>query len=385
MGVNPLLWGLSTDLYSRCQRLIHLSAINLPYQELSLFSQQVSEKLYDSQQRISDLKAGDEIRDNRFWRDAYYEYQDISREVALIEQFAIPILIRYSETDHITTRLVAKLGEEIGYPQELLPVMTTSSNQYYWAKPELKVIAMPTGDVGGVLGWPDLIHEMAHILLESWADFLQPFRSNLKQYYHKKRQSIGDLDSSESANKWLGQMKLTWGNHEAGVWQIEMAANLIATFVIGPSFGWQHIRLSINHSNNPFKPSPGDPLEDHPADQAQLESISEMLILMDLKNESDLLLQQWEEIIGVSRVDRPQGYDLYYPSELLKGIAQTVFDGCKAKGLIPFTHNKRHPQTAIIVNLIDQGWRQFRESSKDYPDWEELADRNLKQYLNDTL
>jgi hypothetical protein len=368
----------------RCQRFIRLSDINTPYQELSHFSKQVSVKLSNLQQRIIDLQNGDDIRDHRFWRDAYYEYQDISREVALVEQFAIPVLSRYNDTDHMASRLVAILGQEIGYPQELLPVTTTTSHQYYWAKPELKVIAMPTGDVDGLLGWPDLVHEMAHILLESWADFLQPFRSNLKQYYHRKRQSIRDLGSSESDNRWLEQMKGAWGNKQAGVWQIEMAANLIATFVIGPSFGWQHIRLSINHSNSPFTPSPGDPLEDHPADQAQLECISEMLILMGLKNESDNLLQQWEEVVKLSLVERPQGYSLYYPSELLKGIAQTVFDGCTAKGLIPFTHNQRHQQTAIIVNLIDQGWRQFRDASQDYPAWEVLANQNLKQHLSES-
>ncbi|MBZ0283719.1 MAG: hypothetical protein K8L97_23480 [Anaerolineae bacterium] len=385
MGINPFLLGLSSDLYARCQRLINLSNATTPYPELSLFSKEVDKKLSHLQERITDLQNGEDFRDHRFWKDAYYEYQDISREVALVEQFALPVLIRYSRSDHLASRLVEKLGGEIGYPQELLPIITTTSNQYYWAKPELKIVAMPTGDIDGLLGWPDLIHEMAHILLESWTDFLDSFRPYLKQYYHMKRQSIRDLGNLESENKWLQQMKITWGNKEAGVWQIEMAANLIATFVVGPSFGWQHIRLSINHSNNPFTPSPGDFLEDHPADQAQLDCIAEMLILMGFKKESQNLLQQWAEIIRMGRAERPQGYDLYYPEELLKGIAKTVFDSCNDRGLTTFTYNKKHPQTAVIVNLIDQGWQQFRESSKDYPAWEALANKDLKHHLGETL
>ncbi len=240
---------------------------------------------------------------------------------------------------------------------------------------------MPTGDVGGILGWPDLVHEMAHILLESWPDFLRPFKPIVKQHFQKKRQSIRDLNSSESDNKWLAEARIKWGDRREGMWQIEMTANLISTFVFGPSFGWQHIRLSINHSHNPYMPSPGDPLEDHPADQAQLDCISEMLGLMGLQDESDNLQSQWDEIVSVSRAERPQGYSLYYPPELLKGIAETVFAGCIAQGLIPFTDHQKDGQNAVIVHLVDQAWHQFRTSSRDYSTWETLALTNLKQHL----
>lgn len=381
MGVNVFLLGLCNDLYARCQRLIHSSEITSPYQELSGFSENVSARLHDLQHRIVDLQNSDIIRDDRFWKNAYEEYQDISSEVSLLEQFAIPVLIKYNEIDHVQGRLIAALAQEIGYPQELLPIATTTSDQDYWAKPELRIIAMPNGDVGGILGWPDLLHEMAHILLESWPDFLRAFKPIVKQYFQKKRQSIIDLNSSENDNKWLAGARMKWGDRREGIWQIEMAANLIATFVLGPSFGWQHIRLSINHSHSPFMPSPGDPLDDHPADQAQLECISEMLGLMGLQDECHKLQLQWEEIVGMSRVERPQGYALYYPPELLKGIAKTVFEGCKAQGLIAFTDHRGRQQSAMIVNLVDQAWHQFRTSSKDYSVWEALALANLKQHL----
>ena len=42
----------------------------------------------------------------------YEEYQDISSEVSLLEQFAIPVLIRYNETDHVQGRLIATFAGE---------------------------------------------------------------------------------------------------------------------------------------------------------------------------------------------------------------------------------------------------------------------------------
>ncbi len=385
MGVNGFLAGLCVDLYGRCQRLLLYSKVVSPYPELSSFSSTIYTKLQQLKERIVDLQDSDIIRDQRFWRNAYEEYQDISSEVSLLEQFAIPVLIRYNASDHLQNRWVTLFAREIGYPQELLPIVTTTSNQYYWAKPELQLIAMPIGDVGGILGWPDLVHEMAHILLEYWPDFLAEFRPHVKQYFDKKRQSIIDLNSNENDNKWLIEARLKWGDRHEGLWQIEMAANLIATFVLGSSFGWQHVRLSINHTHGPYAPSPSDPIEDHPADQAQLDCISEMLTLMRLQDESNKLRSQWDEILNRMPVEYPQGYSLYYPSELLKGIAEVVFNSCKAHGLICFTDQPKKRQNMTILNLIDQAWHQFRISSQDYSTWEVNALKDLEYHLDDIL
>ncbi len=118
MGINVFLLGLSNDLYARCQRLIHYSEIRTPYQELSSLSADVCEKLRGLQQQIIDLKSGDTIRDERFWKNAYDRVSGTSSEVALFEQFAVPVLIRYNETDHLQGQLIAALASEIGYPRE---------------------------------------------------------------------------------------------------------------------------------------------------------------------------------------------------------------------------------------------------------------------------
>ena len=182
-----------------------------PYEEIPTFSHKIAEKLRNIQNKTLNLQTSDMIRDRRLWRDAYYEYQDIAREIALIEQFAIPTLIRYNDTDHLASCLVAQLANEIGFPKELLPIATTASNQYYWAKPELGVIAMPIGDAAGLLGLPDLIHEMGHILLEVSPQFLDAFRPTLKEFYVRQRNYIIDLGSTEKDNKWLNVMMGAWG------------------------------------------------------------------------------------------------------------------------------------------------------------------------------
>jgi hypothetical protein len=136
--------------------------------------------------------------------------------------------------------------------------------------------------------------------------------------------------------------------------------------LVGPSFGWQHLRLYINHSNSPFSPSPGEPLTDHPSYQAQLDGILEMLSLLKLSKEGKKIEEQWSSILQIYDHQRPQGYELYYPSELIHGIAKTVYFSCRRYGLVPFSDKSHKP----AINLITTAWEQFLSAPSNYPKWE---------------
>lgn len=382
--INGFLIGLISDLLTRCSRLTELMEESLLQDDVAQYAQEMKSRLKVLHQQITVLSSSDMTREAVLFRQAYEEYQDFSREVAMVEQFAIPVMLRYDDRDRYATRLIKSLMIEIGCPPELAPIASATSSQYYWAKPELRVISMPAGDIGGILGWPDLLHEIAHILLTTWPDFLKAFAPIVRNHFKRKRQDIADIGGGEHDNRWLLNAQMKWGQREEATWQIEMAANLIATYVVGPSFGWQHLRLFINHSNTPFSPSPGDPLVEHPADQAQLDGILMMLSLLNLDQERQNIAKRWSEILTVGGYSQaPQGFDLYYPHEILAGITQTVFDSCKTHKLVAFTDRQKN--ASQWITLIDQAWHRFNTAPANYSQWEaetlSRVDGKLKKAL----
>lgn len=383
MGVNAFVLGLVSDLEQRCQRLLDLLAKHQPHPDVSEFNQSMFNRLRQASKHLRALHNSDRIRYRPLWPYALSDYQDLFQDVALVEQVAIPILLRYDERDHQCYQLVTALAHETGYPVELMPVVTATSDQYYWAHPGLRVVGMPTGDWGGILGWPDLFHELAHLLLAAWPRFLAGFTTTVKQHFRNERDLLADIGGSEHDNQWLAIAQIKWGEKREGTWRVELAADLTAAYLIGPSYGWQHVRLAVNHGNDPYNPSPGH-IADHPANQARLDAVLAMLVLLGLNDDAVDINKRWSEMLDIGLHEKPpQGYDLYYPSKLLQDLAQTVFAGCQGKGLVPFTAHQGHANTSV-VRLVDQAWQAFNHNPAEYPIWERQAISRLKDSLQAT-
>ncbi len=383
MGVNAFVLGLANDLEQRCQRLLGLLTEHQPHPDVAEFNQSMISRLRQTRQSIRALCNSDLIRHRPLWPYALSDYQDRFQEVALVEQMAVPILLRYDVHDHQCYQLVTVLIYETGYPIELIPVVTATSDQYYWTQPELRVVGMPVGDLEGILGWPDLFHELAHLLLATWPRFLAGFTASVNQYFQNERHLLADIGGSEHDNQWLAIAQIKWGEKQEGTWRVELAADLLASYLVGPSYGWQHVRLAVNHGNDPYDPSPGH-IADHPADQARLDAVLAMLGLLGLNDDAVDINKGWSEMLGIGLHEKPpQGYDLYYPSKLLQELAQTVFAGCQEKGLVSFPAHQDHASTSV-VGLIDQAWRVFNRDPAEYPIWERQAISRLKDSLQTT-
>jgi hypothetical protein len=380
MGVNSFVLGLASDLQQRCHRLLGLLDGHQPHPDVAEFNQRVIGRLRYTHRSLQSLLESDLIRHDPLWPYALFEYQDRAQETALVEQYAIPILLRYDGRDHQCYQLLTVLAREIGYPPGLLPVITVTSDQYYWAQPELRVVGMPIGDLEGILGWPDLLHELAHLLLAVWPGFLAAFTPLVTQYYQEQRDLLGDIGGSEHDNQWLAVAQIKWGEKQEGTWRVEFAADLIATYLVGPSYGWQHVRLAANHGSDPYDPSPGQ-VADHPANQARLDALLAMLRLLGLSREAGQIQNRWSDMLAIEFYERqPQGYSLYYPQTLLEALAQAVFDGCRAHGLVPFTKHVDHTNPSLVM-LIDRAWQAFNQEPDRYPAWEIEAIEGLKSHF----
>lgn len=383
MGVNTFVVGLANDLDMRCERLLTLLTTHNPHTDTLQFHQRTVRHLRQIRQDIKQLQNSGKLNHKVLWPTALSDYQDLVRSVAIIEQAAVPFLLRYDEKDHRCSQLVKAIGRSIGYPTELLPLATATSDQYYWALPELQIVGMPAGDMEGVLGWPDLIHELTHPLLLAWPDFLTDFTPVVKAYYQAQRDLLADIGGNESDNKWLAIGQMKWNDKRLGMWRVELACDLLATYLVGPSYGWQHTRLSVNHGRDPYTPSPGEAItgNQHPADQARLDGILAMLDLLGLNNEAESINQRWLDMLEIGfHGHPPQGYDLYYPPQLINSLAEIVFDGAERKDLIPFTR-QQNGAPLNVIKVIDQAWKTFNQIPDGYPNWERSTIHQLNGHL----
>jgi hypothetical protein len=381
MGVNTFILGLVHDLESRCERLFALLSSHQPHPDIEQFHQRVTGNLGHTLRAIKSLQASDQFHREILWEYALADYQDLAHEVTIVEELALPVLLRYNNHDHLSARWVTALLREIGHPEGLMPIVTATSDHYYWAYPELRIIGIPAGDVGGILGWPDVIHESAHILIPEQQELLAGFTQRVDRYFQHQRERLIDMGASQHESRWLSIAQIRWGERQEGTWRVEFAADLVAAYTAGASYAWQHLRLTANHSSAPYDPSPGQLVADHPAAQARLDAVLEMLNLLGLNDDAARIRQRWNDLLKISWGDpRPIGYEQYYPPELLQQLARTIYEGCQRIGLVPWTA-QRADSSQSIVQLIDEAWRMFLSNPKTYNAWERQAIARLNKQL----
>jgi hypothetical protein len=379
MGVNIFVGGLATDLNHRCERLLIQISNRDVHPDIAHFNQGIISRLQEIRCSIQALLNSEQLNYSPLWCYALSDYQDLAHAVAMIEQFAVPILLRYDDRDHQCFNMIKALTREIGYPNELLPTVTTTSEQYYWTQPDLRIVGVPAGDLdGGILGWPDLLHEIGHLLLAARPAFLAGFTPAVNRYFREQHDRLADLGGHKKDNQWLAIAQIKWGEKQEGTWRVELTADLIATYLVGPSYGWQHIRLTAGQGSDPYYPSPGNNIEDHPADQARLDAVLAMLRLLEMNRKAEKIEAQWSGLLELGLYAQlPPGYELYYPSSLIQKLAEIVLAGCRQNALIPCAIHDRHSNPGVVP-LIDQAWQEFNHDPANYPTWEGQAITRLK-------
>lgn len=381
MAVNRVLLGLMVDLEQRCDRLLAELRARRLHPAVTIYCEDITRQLEELRHEIRLLQGSNWLQNEPLYYLAKLEHQALYERIALIEGQAIPVLLGYDDHDHRFGQIVAALIREIGFPLDLTPIVTTKSDQYYWSHPELRLIGVPIGDIGGILGWPDLIHELGHLLLFAHPELLNDFTPLVNRHFKNERDMLVDIGGSERDNQWLALAQLKWGEKESGTWRVELAADSIATFFVGPSFGWQHVRLAANSGNDPYDPSPGQTVKDHPADQARLEGIVSMVRILGLKKDAEDIAHRWSSLLRDGLYKQPpQGFQSFYPQPLLEALAQNLYDGCKNLGLRPFIDQEGRGNPGIVTT-IDQAWRMFNSDPTRFKSFEQDAIGHLHSIL----
>ena len=308
------LRGLVRNLEGRCSLLRdRLAALQV--------DPEVQTHLLDAYQRVERVRreAEQTLKDPTLGADAFLSnhlrsLRELERRVTLVESYLLPFVERYAESDRRLTRLCRRLIDQVSLPLHA-PLVVAFSNHYYWTIPPFPLVCAPAGEVHTLLRLPDLCHELGHQLLEAHRGIVYPFLQDLLDYIDREKRRATTAQRPAEYQVLYDQLLMEWRDR----WLWEFGADMVATYLCGPSYGWQHVRLCTEIGKDAYHPTLGEQA-DHPADEARLRGLMAILHRMGAKQAGASI-----ETVGHGYVSPPGSspsgdYALAYPQSLIDAL-----------------------------------------------------------------
>lgn len=274
----------------------------------------------------------------------------LTEALTLVEAFALAAKERYSTADARVTGILAKTLRAAKWPLDPPPVLLLSK-EGYWTQPQFGLIYAPAAEDSTLLGLPDLAHEVGHLLLASddraMLVQLQDVVSGALLAAGDARLAPDDVDLRGSA--WIR------------AWTREFAADVIAAYLVGPAYLWQHLRLSIQLGRDPYLPLLGGG-GSHPAPGARFECAAKPLTAFGVDLSS--VRSAWDELQARSRIAPPL-YAAVYPDDVLAVLAKATTQACQDRRILSF---QQAPQRGL-VRAMNEAWQRFSDP-EDWRDWD---------------
>jgi uncharacterized membrane protein len=295
--------------------------------------------------------------------------QELERRASLIESYLVPFVERYGEADRRLTRLCRHLAAQVRWPTPP-PLVVAFSSQYYWTVAPYNVIAAPAAEGTSLLRLPDLCHELGHILqVDHQAALVGDFIQELASYIDQERQRTVRQQRPPQYLPLYDPLFAEWRD----AWLVEFVADMVAAYLVGPAFGWQHVRLCAGEGQAVYYPALGE-VATHPADEARLRGV--LAVLARMGSAAGPRIQAlWGRYLAVNGEVRPADYEVCYPDALLDSLAWHVVEGCREIGLRSW--HEAANSNVDIVSVIGETWERFLRDADDYPGWEQDRMKDL--------
>lgn len=359
--MERFLEGLLRDLAKRCEVVkerLSAAPADPEVSDRALGAYQVVEQV---RREVNSLLGSPGLSSPQLVPNHLQLYKRWYERVALAEYYPLPFIERYGEHDRRLTQFCRRAAGEIGWTLPV-PLVAAFSHQYFWTNPFFSLVNIPAVEGTSLLGMPDLFHELGHILLlHNHRDLLGDFLNEVALYIDSERARVDAAQRPPEYREKYDLLFVQW--REEWVW--EFASDMIATYIVGDAFGWQHLRLCASLSHPPYFPTLGEVAE-HPADSARLSGV--IAALRELDQSTDSLNKAWDDYMAVLGEARPPDYDLCYPESLLQSLARRVVGGCSSLGLKAIGDDQ-----STIVRLIGEAWERFRSAPEEYERWERDA------------
>ena len=358
------------DLDHRCNNLIadfrHDRSGESP--EIQAYVARLLRLVERASDRVGTLLADPDFEHESIAQHLFYNYKRLAEIVQLMEVGPAFVLDRFNENDRAATRLMARICDDIDFPHSP-PLCSATSAEYYWTRVDVDLVYMPFTETRHVLTWPDLYHEIAHIVVARDLDsILVPCEDLTIRYFRAQFQEAQSRNWPTASIELLTEAMDNW----LDTWLLEFCCDMIAAYCAGPAYGWCNLRLCTNQGLDAISVYGGNPT--HPADLARARAVDVVLQQTGWGEASTSILQDLDDLIKVSPSEPLEGFELVYPMALIEDIAKTVIQACKRGPLKGFLHGQsRNGPT----QHIHDAWIAFREAPDQFATRERTLSREL--------
>lgn len=276
-------------------------------------------------------------------------------------------LKHYTQVEEFLCEIVDQIYKEhnlINSPPILAPI--NSYDDYFWAMPDYEIIAIPMGEENSILNWPDLYHEMCHLIYyRKISNLIKSSLEYISEYYKKV---FSTLDNLEIKNE-IKNIEYRWSSS----WGEEFVCDLFGTYMTGPAYAWTNLKIMASDLN---AGKAFDYYSDtHPADEARMRLILMMLEKMNVSNPE--ITKCWEEFYLEISTKKPPIYDEIYPDHILKHLIDEIYSNFLNADIIPY-NNYNDGKPKLIAHYLNEAWEHSRNSPSTFGAYEEEVVQELK-------
>jgi hypothetical protein len=351
--VHNTIRPLVSDLKIRCDVLLK----NLPAAPPASLATRVAEVSTKVTMVRSEAKAmlTNQLEDPALAAGHYARYTTMNRILLGVEQFELPVILRWSEADREITDMCSALLDQVGW-QLAHPLVGTISHEYYVTLPSRSVIYVPANENERLLAVGDLAHELGHFVLEYERTKLARDTPG-----HIMTLAKAIAASSQDPSRRAFEINAAWVR-----WLTEFICDAVATYLTGPAFALQNLRLcGIEGRLFDVFDIPGST---HPPDDARMQIALKMLVLLGMDEKATAIGELWREAVAVTGAAPDAEYAPMFPEALLETVARNVHTGCVELGLRAY--DPAITEDCDVARLANEAWEQLLGNPGEYAQWE---------------
>lgn len=361
-------------LLKRCRTLrSHLNSRSGLPDELHPYVRMFDAVLENTEQEIGALLADPDFGAEQLLKNQFEQYKRCSEVVNLWEWYPLELLDRYGGADHYFFKFAKLFCEQVRYPGRT-PLMSAHSNEYFLAQPVVGQISVPLCEDRFLLALPDFVHELGHLYFfgQRAGELERSFGGELDAYIRRRKERLTEEASSEKYRDLFDSLGQIWMQR----YVIEFSCDMFATYLVGPAFGWSHMRLVLGTGTELHRPGFGEE-ETHPSDESRMRAILLTIEKLGRPDDASELAAEWDEYKGVLGERPDEEYAYCYPDSLLGALARSVIRSCHDAGLLPYHQHS----VAALPSLMSEAWIEFRRDPDAYVEWETEKTLELKSSL----
>ncbi|MDO3641503.1 hypothetical protein [Mucilaginibacter sp. L3T2-6] len=363
--MNGFVKGVYYDFLNRITKLIKTLHGPEIHQDVDKnFLQKTAEMLSDLHGEVKEIIDSGDLDVPKLSKYYVSQFNTFHERLLNIELFRFLVIINFGEPEIYFRKKIKRIYKEINCFQ-VPPIITTISNSenYFWALPNYDIIAVPSGEEKSLLNMPDLFHEIGHLIYFQYELFLKgKIEQTLKGFYDQQIVNVDLEDRNPELKAFYREKYIRWIN----AWIMEFCCDMIATYLVGPAYGWSNFKLATVglNKNKTYKDTPS-----HPSDEARMRAILTMLQKTGYLTEASQIKRSWDEFLNAANKPVPSNYDEIFPDDVIGTLADSIISGCVAIDLRSYAEQiTEHAEP--ISHILNMAWDNIMAKPFQFEAWE---------------